>query len=103
MPPGGCTCTRSRSSRLAHLHAAIGPALIVAAIGIGTGCSTDWLKLLPPARDGVHEWARLGGSVLLDWSRRSVLVGFVLACVAFLLSRAALSTSRPSRAIDIPE
>ena len=71
----------------------IGPALIVAAIGIGHWLlHGTWLKL--PSRlhtTAWREWARLGGSVLLDWSLGSVLVGFVLACVAFLLSRAALS------------
>ena len=69
----------------------LGPVLIGIAVGVGHWLlHGSWLKL-PHWQATWREWGRAMSGVLIDWSLGSVLVGFVLALIAFVLSRAVLS------------
>jgi uncharacterized protein (DUF2062 family) len=97
------TVTSLYAARRLHLHPIpvvagshvstppLGPVLIAVAVGVGHWLlHGSWLKL-PRWQATWSEWGRAMGSVVIDWSVGSVLVGFVLAVVAFMLSRAVLS------------
>jgi glycosyltransferase involved in cell wall biosynthesis len=69
----------------------LGPVLIAVAVGVGHWLlHGSWLKL-PRWHATWQEWTRLVGNLLLEWSVGSLLVGFVLALIAFALSRVLLA------------
>jgi uncharacterized protein (DUF2062 family) len=69
----------------------IGPLLVALAIGVGHLLLHGTWAALPRWHATWREWARTAGDLLLEWSLGSLLVGFALALLAFLISRVALS------------
>jgi uncharacterized protein (DUF2062 family) len=69
----------------------VGPVLIAAAIGVGH-CLLhgSWLRM-PQWQATWRGWAGLFGSLMLEWSLGAVIVGFVLAVAAYVVSHAILS------------
>jgi glycosyltransferase involved in cell wall biosynthesis len=64
----------------------VGPVLVAAAIGTGHWLLHGTWMQMPAWQQTWREWARLAGTVLLDWSIGSLVVGAVLAGAAFVVA-----------------